>query len=139
MDEDEEITQVCKEAVGRLAEALPGREVGCLLRSGDTLRHVAQSGRLRFIFEVPDELGGVTWRAVGERATQVVPDVASDSDYIASDDGVRAEIAVPVTVGDHVVAVLDVEHRERLEEGDAPRVEREAARLARDLARIYAS
>jgi putative methionine-R-sulfoxide reductase with GAF domain len=128
--EDEKL-RLCEEAVARLADALPGREVACLLPSGDDLlRHVAHRGKLRLIYEVPRDLGGVVWRAFDERQVQVVHDVGSDPDYIASDDSIRAEVVAPVAVGQQVVAVLDVESPTPLSDGDPALVEREAERLA---------
>jgi putative methionine-R-sulfoxide reductase with GAF domain len=131
MEEHErEQVQLCEEAVARLADALPGREVACLLPSDDILRHVAHRGSLRLIYEVPRELGGIVWRAVEQRRIQVVHDVAADPDYIASDDSIRSEVVAPVTVADLVVAVLDVESPTPFADGDPELVEREAAWLA---------
>jgi hypothetical protein len=53
------VIELCEVAVQRLAEALPGAEIGCLLRTGDVLRHVAHAGELRVIYEVRREQGGV--------------------------------------------------------------------------------
>ena len=129
-ERQDEKLRLCEEAVARLADALPGREVACLLPAGDVLRHVAHRGDLRLIYEVPRELGGVVWRAVDERRLQVVHDVASDPDYIATDDSIRSEVVAPVAVGQRVVAVLDVESPTPFSDGDPALVEREAERLA---------
>jgi putative methionine-R-sulfoxide reductase with GAF domain len=133
------ITRLCEQAVADLAEALPGREVACLVAAANSLRHVAHRGSLRLIFELPRDLGGVTWRAVETGEVQEVPDVASDADYIASDESVTAEIAAPVLVDGRVVAVLDVESIDPLGAGDAELVARAADRLARALAPHFAA
>jgi putative methionine-R-sulfoxide reductase with GAF domain len=127
------ITRLCEEAVDRLADELPGREVACLLARDDALRHVAHRGSLRFIFEIPRELGGVVWRTYDRRELQAVPDVTSDPDYVASDDAVTSEIAAPVVVDGEVVAVLDVEATSTLDGTDAAVVARAAERLADEL------
>jgi putative methionine-R-sulfoxide reductase with GAF domain len=118
-------------AVQHLAEALPGAEIGGLMRSGNVLRHVAHAGRLRVIYEVRREQGGVAWRAADSGEVQLVEDVRSDPDYLASDQRVRAEIAAPVCVGGDTVFVLDVEFPERVFTSEEARiVEQEAKRVA---------
>ncbi len=52
---------------------------------------------------------GVCGTAVGERATQVVPDVHAFPGHIACDPRSRSEIVVPIEVGGSVVAVLDLD------------------------------
>jgi putative methionine-R-sulfoxide reductase with GAF domain len=134
LDEHEQIIGACERSVERLAEALPGAEIGCLLRVGDALRHVAHAGRLRLIYEVAREKGGVVWRAAERGEIQLVENVRGDPDYLASDERVRSEIAAPVTAGGSVVAVLDVEFPERVYGDDeAASVATEAQRLAREL------
>jgi putative methionine-R-sulfoxide reductase with GAF domain len=64
--------------------------------------------------------------------TQLVEDVRSDPDYLASDERVRAEIAAPVSIGGSVAAVLDIEFPGRVfTSAEAGAVEEEANRLAR--------
>jgi putative methionine-R-sulfoxide reductase with GAF domain len=137
VEPEQAIRRSCEEAVARLAGVLPGREVACLVISGDSLRHVAHRGDLRLIFEVPRELGGVVWRAVETGRLQEVADVTVDPDYVASDDSVTSEIAAPVTVGGRVVAVLDVESTGPLGAEDAGAVAHEADRLGGELAPHY--
>jgi putative methionine-R-sulfoxide reductase with GAF domain len=101
---------------------------------GDTFRHLAHAGRLHVIYEVGREQGGVVWRAAQERRAQLVADVRSDPDYLASDERVQAEIAAPANVRGEAVAVLDVEFPERsFGEDEAAVVRDEAERLAREL------
>jgi GAF domain-containing protein len=54
---------------------------------------------------------GLTSRAIHERKTVNVGDVASDSSYLTARDSTRAEIIVPVvdSTGDRVVGTIDVE------------------------------
>ncbi len=56
---------------------------------------------------------GITVRAVKSKVTQFVPDIRIDGDYVLGsanwDYEASSEIAVPVTVGDEVAAVLNVE------------------------------
>ena len=135
-DREGRIAELCRGAVERLRGELgPTRDVGCLLRYDDVLRHVAHLSRMRLVYEIPEEWVGILWRAVTEERTQVVKDVRSDPDYLTQNEDVRAEIAAPIRVGDRVVGVLNVECANGLDEGDATVVEREAGRLARELAK----
>lgn len=139
LDEHEKIIRLCERAVQHIAELVPGAEVGCLLRVGESLRHVAHAGRLRVIYEVAREQGGVVWRAADHGEIQLVEDVRSDPDYLASDERIRSEIAAPVHSAGSVVAVIDVEFPERVFDGaEAERVAAEAAALGREL-EAYAS
>lgn len=134
-DRELRVIELCEQAVERLAKALPDAEVGGLLRVGDALRHVAHAGRLRVIYEVPREQGGVVWRAAETGEIQLVEDVRSDPDYLASDSRVRSEVVAPVVAHSEVALVLDVEFPGRVfEPAEAQRIEDEASRLGRELA-----
>jgi putative methionine-R-sulfoxide reductase with GAF domain len=131
--DERRVIELCERAVRRLAEAVPGVEVGALQRTGNVLRHIAHVGELRLIYEVRREQGGVAWRAADTGEVQLVEDVRSDPDYLASDERVRAEIAAPVHVGADVAFVLDVEFPGRgFSPEEARRVEAEADRLGRE-------
>ena len=131
--------EACERAVKRLHGELRTREVSCLLRSGNVLRNVAHVAALRVVYEIPRDWGGVLWRAVEEGATQLVPDVKSDPDYLAQDETIRAEIAVPLRAGDDVVGALNVECTSGLGEEEVRIVERAAEQLGRELAELAAS
>jgi putative methionine-R-sulfoxide reductase with GAF domain len=131
--DERRVIELCEAAVRRLADAVPGVEVGALQRTGNILRHVAHAGELRLIYEVRRDQGGVAWRAADTGEVQLVEDVRSDPDYLASDERVRAEIAAPVHVGADVAFVLDVEFPGRaFSAEEALRVEDEAKRLGRE-------
>jgi putative methionine-R-sulfoxide reductase with GAF domain len=136
VDETERsIIEVFERAAERLSSVLDDAEIGCLYRYGDTLRHVAHAGRLRLIYEVPREQGGVVWRAVERGEVQLVEDVRADPDYLASDESVRAEVAAPVVVDETVVGVVDVEFPGRVyEQVEVEAVKSEARRLGAELA-----
>jgi L-methionine (R)-S-oxide reductase len=51
--------------------------------------------------------GGVIGRALRKRAPQVVPDVASDADYIPDVPGTRSEMVVPLLEEGEVVGAID--------------------------------
>jgi len=55
---------------------------------------------------------GVCGTAAAERRTVVVPDVDQFPGHIACDAGSKSEIVVPISVGDKVVAVLDLDSYE---------------------------
>src|SRR5919199_3231155 len=133
-ERERDISRICEDSVRRLAARLEGAEVGCLFRFGDVLRHVAHSGRLYLIYEVPSDQGGVAWRAAHHGELQLVEDVNSDPDYLAADESVRSEIAAPVPGPAGVVAVLDVEFPGRVfDQGAVAAVREEADRLGGEL------
>jgi putative methionine-R-sulfoxide reductase with GAF domain len=137
VDRDNSVIELCRQAVERLSRGLPEAQLYCHMRVGDGLRVVAAEGRLRMIYEVKRSQGGICWRAVETGEPQLVEDVRSDPDYMATDERVRAEIAVPVALDDEIVVVLDAEFADRsftAEEAEAMEVE--AATLATELARV---
>jgi putative methionine-R-sulfoxide reductase with GAF domain len=129
------IEELLEGAVRGLAARLGEVEVGGLQRFGDALRHVAHSGSLRLIYEVPREEGGVVWRAATTGRAQLVEDVRSDPDYLTSDACVLSEIAYPIARAGEVVAVLDVEFPGRVfTSEEAELVQAEAAKIEAALA-----
>lgn len=52
---------------------------------------------------------GVTGAAVRARHSIRVADTATDERYIATTDGIRSEVAVPLIVNDRVIGVMDLE------------------------------
>jgi GAF domain len=137
-EHERDIIAGCERAVLRLGENLSDPEISCLVVDGATLRNLAHIARLRLIFEIPRDHGGIAWRAVERAEAQLVEDVRSDPDYLTSDESISSEVAMPVKIGDAVVAVLDVEFPGRVfEDDDVARIREEAARLAGEL-RPYA-
>lgn len=136
VERDESVTELCRQAVERLAVRLPGAQVYCHLRVGDAIRVIASEGGLRLIYEVRREQGGICWRAVETGEAQLVEDVRRDPDYMATDASVSSEVAVPVDCGDDTTVVLDAEFTDRTFSPDeAEAVLAEAARLQAELAR----
>jgi putative methionine-R-sulfoxide reductase with GAF domain len=133
-EREENVIELARQAVERLSARLPGTHVYCHMRVGDALRVVASVGGLRLIYEVPRDQGGICWRAAESGKPQLVEDVRSDPDYLATDERVRSEIAWPVQAGDDALLVLDAEFTERaFTPEEAGAVEAEAARLASEL------
>jgi hypothetical protein len=129
VERDESVGEICLESVKRLAARLPGAQVYCHLRVGDALRMIAAEGGLRLIYEVRREQGGICWRAAETREPQLVEDVRRDADYLATDENVLSEVAVPIEVGD-ALFVLDAEFVDRaFTPAEAEAVLAEAARL----------
>jgi signal transduction histidine kinase/DNA-binding response OmpR family regulator len=52
---------------------------------------------------------GITGRALREKRTVMVPNVADDPDYVRIVATTRSEVAIPIVSGDEVVAILNVE------------------------------
>ena len=137
---NEAMAEACDRAAERLRSLLPHADITVVVRVGNVLHQAAHRGRLRMIYEFPQTLGGVIWRAAESARTQVVSDVRIDPDYIAVDSSVRSEIAVPVVAGGDVVAVLNVETPEDpFGDADVEVVEAEAARLGDELEPLYSS
>ena len=135
VERDDSFIELCRQAVERLSLRMPEAQLYCRMRVGDALRVVAAEGRLRMIYEVKQSQGGICWRAVESGEPQLVEEVRSDPDYLATDEGVRAEIAFPVALDDEIVVVLDAEFSDRSftpEEAETMRAEADA--LARELA-----
>ena len=135
VERDESLIELCRQAVDRLARRLPEAQLYCHMRVGDALRVVAAEGGLRLIYEVKRSQGGICWRAVETGEPQLVEDVRRDPDYMATDERVRSEVAVPVAREEEIVLVLDAEFSERsFTEEEAEAMEAEAAALERQLA-----
>ncbi len=113
VERDESVTEICRESVKRLAARLPGAQVYCHLRVGDSLRAIAAEGGLRLIYEVRRNQGGICWRAAETREPQLVEDVRRDPDYLTTDESVRSEVAVPIEGGRDALLVLDAEFVDR--------------------------
>lgn len=75
---------------------------------------------------------GVMGAAVRERRTQRVDDIAADPRYVVPPSGLtmRAELAVPILLGDRVLGVLNVEGPEPFDEVDVTTLEVVAGFLA---------
>jgi putative methionine-R-sulfoxide reductase with GAF domain len=135
LEREESLTEVCRQAVERLAARLPGAQVSCHLLVGDSLRVLASEGGLRLIYEVRRGQGGIGWRAVETGEAQLVEDVRRDPDYMATDEKVLAEVAVPVAGEGEATLVLDAEFTDRsFTQEEAEAVLAEAAQLERTLA-----
>jgi putative methionine-R-sulfoxide reductase with GAF domain len=130
------VVAVCQNAVERLERRVPSAHVSCLMRVGETLRVIASSGPLRLIYEMPRDRGGICWRAVETGQAQLIEDVRLDADYVAADENVRAEVAVPVRHGDEGTLVLDAEFPGRpFSREEAEAVQAVAALLEEDVSR----
>jgi L-methionine (R)-S-oxide reductase len=68
---------------------------------------------------------GVCGRAASERKTQVVADVHAFPGHIACDPDSRSEIVVPLTLGERLLGVLDLDspHTDRFDAVDAQGLE----------------
>jgi signal transduction histidine kinase len=85
---------------------------------------------------------GIMAAAVRERKTQLVHDVAKDPRYVrppAEAEAVRAELAVPILLGEQVLGVVNVETDGRLDQDDAAGLQVVADHLAVAIrnARLY--
>jgi GAF domain-containing protein len=134
LEREQSLTEVCRQAVERLAAKLPGAHIYCHLQVGEALRMIASEGGLRLIYEVRRDQGGICWRAVETAEAQFVEDVRRDPDYMATDERVRAEIAIPVVGEGETMLVLDADFTDRAFTPEEVEVLlAEAARLEKEL------
>ena len=96
-----------------IREAGPYRWVGIYdvtIRSA-LVSNIAWSGPNAPAYPVFPLTKGLTSRAITDRKTVNVGDVASDPIYLTALDSTRAEIIVPILddTGDHVIGTIDVE------------------------------
>ncbi len=121
--------QAIDAAVGALHDA-----VGAIYPALFVLEH----GRLWLVAQrgyavVPDGIRveqGIMGRAVRLGHEQLTPDVQADPDYLGALPAVRAELSIPLRVGEAVVGVLNVESERPLSESVAELVRPLAAVLA---------
>jgi diguanylate cyclase (GGDEF)-like protein len=76
---------------------------------------------------------GIIGRAARTRATQFVPDVLRDPDYVVGREDVRSEVAVPIVHEDRLLGVVDFEGT------DAHPIDRSRVALAETVASTMAS
>jgi GAF domain-containing protein len=134
LEREQSLTDACRRAVERLAANLPRAQVYCHLLVGEALRTIASEGGLRLIYEVRRDQGGICWRAVETGEAQLVEDVRRDRDYMATDERVCAEIAVPVAGEGETTLVIDAEFTDRcFTPEDVELMLTEAARLEGEL------
>ncbi|MEQ8675696.1 MAG: GAF domain-containing sensor histidine kinase [Aggregatilineales bacterium] len=56
---------------------------------------------------------GVVGKVMRDQARYTVPDVSEDDYYIQLEEGVKAQVALPLMIRDEIVGVLSIEHNER--------------------------
>lgn len=56
---------------------------------------------------------GITGRAIIEGKIQLISDVSKDPDYIEFDRSTHSELAVPLVVGNEIIGVINVEHKDK--------------------------
>lgn len=100
-----EAAAIARSAADAIANETGWRNVSVAIPGDD--------GNFRILSTARDDVQpigrGVIGRAYSSGATQVVPDVAADPDYVEGVDGTRSEVAVPLRQGGRTFGVLDVE------------------------------
>jgi signal transduction histidine kinase len=104
-------------------------------RDPDTLVVRARGGAYKRHIEGEDRLPitqGIMGAAVRERRVQLVNDVSADPRYVQPTGAVqvRAELAVPIVLGEHVLGVLNVESDQAFDQEDATSLQIIADHLA---------
>jgi signal transduction histidine kinase len=104
-------------------------------RDPDTLVVRARGGQYKRAIEHEDRLPiatGIMGAAVRERRVQLVNDVASDPRYVKPPAAVevKAELAVPIVLGEHVLGVLNVESERPFDHEDTTSLQIIADHLA---------
>ena len=103
---------IMKTAVRRIHEAFryPVVCIGVPDSSGDRHLIVAAASREPRALEGEGEplRGGISGRAILEKRTVLVPDVAQDPDYVPLFPSTKSMVSIPILSGEDVVAVLTV-------------------------------
>lgn len=105
-----ELLDVFRTIVEEVADAFGYGQVGVYLVERDHLVLQHQVGFEHSIATMPLDRG-VIGRTIRTRQPQLVPDVATDPDYVSAISGVQSEIWCPFFGGDRVAGVLNVESR----------------------------
>jgi signal transduction histidine kinase/FixJ family two-component response regulator len=106
-----EVAEKTFEAIGKNLET----DIGSFhIVEGDLVKPIYSVDiRLRGLISIRVDGPGIIARTVREGTTQLVPDTRSDPDFITGPEAMGrellSELAVPVVLGDEVVAVINVE------------------------------
>lgn len=105
--------RILETSVRRIQEAFrfPVVMIGVPDREAGLERTVAAAGPdpTLLVREAYPLFEGITGRALRQKRTIIVPNVADDPDYVRIVATTRSEVAIPIVSGDEVVAVLNVE------------------------------
>jgi len=128
-------------ALRTVEESLGYSWCGVGVVEGDAIRYQSYRGvDISVDWVLPLGGPGITVRAVRLKATQLVPDVRLDPDYVTSrpDEVILSELAVPVVVDGEVKAVINVEggSANAFSEEDGVLVETLAAHVSSALTRL---
>ncbi|MFN8564262.1 MAG: ATP-binding protein [Anaerolineae bacterium] len=80
----------------------------------DELRFAAELGYnldLEHLLQMRSQQGGIAVRVARSGRAEVIPDVATDADYVAVTGAIRSHMSVPVMREDRVIAVITIESR----------------------------
>lgn len=103
-----EVGAVLKELTDQLQQSLGFQVVQVYMRDGDEYALQYRSGPRPAVERAPVERG-VVGRVIRTGRPVFLPDVRLDPDYLAGLVGIRAEIAVPVTIDGVTIGALNVE------------------------------
>lgn len=88
--------------------------ISLYFEEADELRFVAELGYnldLEHMLLLRSQQGGIALRVARSGRAEVIPDVATDSDYVAVTQSIRSHMSVPVMREDRVIAVITIESR----------------------------
>jgi signal transduction histidine kinase len=126
-----------------IAEALGYRSLAVLLIDEQRLVPVATHGLPPVVADESLPLGeGISGTVAVTGRREIVPDVSKDARYFAVEPATRSQITLPISAGERIIGVLDVESPDldAFDEADAARLERLCAQigLVIDKARLLA-
>jgi len=115
-----------------VAERFGYAHVAIYVADGGIVRLGAQRGYDDDLFPMLDGTRGVVGRVMRSRRAELVPDVATDPDYLMADADIRSEICAPMLDEGEFLGVIDVEStaEDRLDETDLAVVVAVADQLA---------
>jgi signal transduction histidine kinase len=104
-----------------------------LLLEGDRFTVAAAHGFAPEVQEESPRIGqGIVGRVARTGEPEILEDVRQDPDYYCADERTRSQVTVPITLGDEVIGVIDVERSElaAFDEADRDRLQRLATQMA---------
>ena len=109
LNDAQNIEEVCDATIKALKSTMGFEENAFLLIQGKNLVLVSKSGSPWDFLILPLDSKGLTVKAANTKTTVLVNDVRDDPDYFDGAPNSLSELAVPVTIGGEVVAVINVE------------------------------
>ena len=104
--------EIYKRIVDFLYDVLGFRNSVILKLEGDILKIVKKRGYENANFDIPINGKGITAWVARNNTSYYAPDVKKEKIYLCVDKDIRCEYATPVSIGDKIYGVIDVQKKE---------------------------